>query len=84
LALAAASVPFWFEISSFDECRSWMEKALEVIDRVERASQREMVLQYALGYSLMFAQGMNDRAQAALTRASKLAEHLANLGSDAE
>ncbi len=79
LALAAASVPFWFEISSFDECRSWMEKALEVIDRVERASQREMVLQYALGYSLMFAQGMNDRAQAALTRASKLAEHLANL-----
>jgi hypothetical protein len=27
----------------------------------------------------MFAQGMNDRAQAALTRAGELAEHLANL-----
>ncbi len=79
VALAAASVPLWFEISSFNECRGWMEKALGVIDRVERASQREMVLQYALGYSLMFAQGMNDRAQAALKRAGELAEHLANL-----
>jgi predicted ATPase len=51
VALAAASVPLWFEISSFNECRSWMEKVLGVIDRVERVSQREMVLQYALGYS---------------------------------
>ena len=33
-----------------------------------------MVLQYALGCSLMFAQGMNDRAYAALTKASELAE----------
>ena len=79
VALAAASVPLWFEISSFNECRGWMEKALGAIDRVDRASQREMVLQYALGYSLMFAQGMNDRAQAALKRAGELAEHIANL-----
>ena len=79
VALAAASVPLWFEISSFNECRGWMEKALGVIDRVERASQREMVLQYALGYSLMFAQGMNDRARTALTRADELAEDLSDL-----
>jgi predicted ATPase len=79
VALAAASVPLWFEISSFNECRGWMEKALRVIDRVERASQREMVLQYALGYSLMFAQGMNDRARTTLTRASELAEGVADL-----
>ena len=79
VALAAASVPLWFEISSFNECLGWMEKALAIIDRVERPSQREMVLQYALGYSLMFAQGMNDRARTALTRASELAERLADL-----
>jgi predicted ATPase/DNA-binding winged helix-turn-helix (wHTH) protein len=79
VALAAASVPLWFEISSFNECRGWMEKALGVVDRVERASQREMVLQYALGYSLMFAQGMNDRARTALTRADELAEDLSDL-----
>jgi predicted ATPase/DNA-binding winged helix-turn-helix (wHTH) protein len=79
VALAAASVPLWFEISSFNECRGWMEKVLGVVDRVERVSQREMVLQYALGYSLMFAQGMNDRARAALTRASELAQDLSDL-----
>jgi len=79
VALAAASVPLWFEISSFNECRGWMEKVFGVIDRVERVSQREMVLQYALGYSLMFAQGMNDRARAALTRASELAQDLSDL-----
>jgi len=38
-----------------------------------------MVLQYALGYSLMFARGMNDRARSALARADELAERLANL-----
>jgi len=38
-----------------------------------------MVLQYALGYSLMFAQGMNDRARMALARASELAEGLPHL-----
>jgi predicted ATPase/DNA-binding winged helix-turn-helix (wHTH) protein len=79
VALAAASVPLWFEISSFNECRGWMEKAVAVIDRVERPSQREMVLQYALGYSLMFAQGMNDRARTALTTASELGEDLSDL-----
>jgi tetratricopeptide (TPR) repeat protein len=79
VALAAASVRLWFEISSFNECLGWMEKALAIIDRVERPSQREMVLQYALGYSLMFAQGMNDRARTALTRASELAEDLSDL-----
>jgi tetratricopeptide (TPR) repeat protein len=79
VALAAASVPLWFEISSFHERRGWIEKALGVIDRVEPASQHEMVLQYALGYSLMFAQGMNDRARTALTRADELAEDLSDL-----
>jgi predicted ATPase/DNA-binding winged helix-turn-helix (wHTH) protein len=79
VALAAASVPIWFEMSSFTECRGWMEKALDVLDTIEPASQSEMVLQYALGYSLMFAQGMNDRARSALTRAGELAERLGDL-----
>jgi predicted ATPase/DNA-binding winged helix-turn-helix (wHTH) protein len=79
VALAVASVPIWFETSSFTECRGWMEKALGFLGTVEPASQSEMVLQYALGYSLMFAQGMNDRARSALTRAGELAEGLGDL-----
>jgi predicted ATPase len=78
VALAAASVPIWFEISLLNECRCWMEKVLSVLDAGDRAISREMVLQCGLGYALMFAQGMNDRARAPLTRASELAERLAD------
>jgi len=79
VALAVASVPkIWFEMSLPNECRGWMEKALGVLDVVDRSTNREMILQYALGYSLML-EGMNDRARTALTRASELAERLADL-----
>ena len=78
VALAAASVPIWFEMSLLNECRRWTEKALSVLDAGDRAISREMVLQCGLGYALMFAQGMNARARAALTRASELAERLAD------
>jgi predicted ATPase/DNA-binding winged helix-turn-helix (wHTH) protein len=79
VALAAASVPIWFEMSLLTECRGWMEKALGVLDAADRGTSREMIVQCALGYSLMFAQGMNDRARTALTRANELAEGLADL-----
>ncbi len=61
-----------------NECRGWMEKAVGVLDAVDRSTNTEMVLQYALGYSLML-EGMNDRARTAPTRASELAERLADL-----
>jgi predicted ATPase len=77
VALAAASVPFWFEMSLLNESRGWTEKGLAVLDA--KATKREMVLQYALGYSLMLAQGMNDQARAALKRSSELAECFADL-----
>jgi predicted ATPase len=79
VALAVASVPIWFEMSFFTECRDWMQRAIGVPGSVEPASRSEMVLQYALGYSLMFAQGMNDRARSALTMAGELAERLGDL-----
>ena len=79
MALAAASVPIWLEMSLLTECHGWMRKALGILDAADRGTRREMVLQYALGYSLMFAQGMNDRARTALTRASELDERLSDL-----
>ncbi len=78
VALAAASVPIWFEMSLLTECRGWMEKALGVLDAVDSRPNVEMVLQFSLGTSLMFAQGMNNRAYAALTKASELAERHAD------
>jgi len=79
VALAAAAVPIWFEKSLLIECRGWVEKAVPLLGAVDGGTHREMVLRYAFGYSLMAAQGMNDRARTALTRASELAEHLADL-----
>ncbi|HUO97623.1 MAG TPA: hypothetical protein VMU01_03100, partial [Rhizomicrobium sp.] len=75
VALGAAAVPIWFEMSLLTECCMWTEKALGVLDAAGLGTNQEMVLQYALGCSLMFARGMNDRAYATLTRARELAEH---------
>ena len=77
--LAVASVPIWFELSLFGECLGWMEASLEALEGTDRSPAREMVLRCALGCSLMFAQGTNDRARAALTRSAELAAQLGNL-----
>jgi predicted ATPase len=79
VALAAASVPIWFERSSLTECRGWTEQALKILAVGEWPADTEMVLRYALGYSLMVAQGTNDQARTALTRANELADSLGNL-----
>ena len=78
VALAAASVPIWFELSLLDECRRWMERALGVPKPGDPRPCQEMVLQCGFGYAMMFAQGMNDRARIALTKAKDLAERLAD------
>jgi len=77
--LAVASVPIWFELSLFSECCGWMEASLEALEGPERSPAREMVLRCALGCSLMFAQGTNDRARAELARSAELAAELGNL-----
>jgi predicted ATPase/DNA-binding winged helix-turn-helix (wHTH) protein len=76
VSLAAASAPIWLEMSLLTECHGWMGKALELLDDADRGTRREMVLQTALGLSLLFSQGVSSRARAALTRASEVAESL--------
>jgi tetratricopeptide (TPR) repeat protein len=58
------------------ECLSWTRKALEVLGVQDNGTRWEMVLQCAFGYSLMFTEGLSNTAQAALHRASELAEFL--------
>jgi len=80
VALAAASVPLWFEMSLLTECRVWTNAALAWLDDAAAQSTREeMVLQTAFGLSVMYTQGRTGRARAALTRASELAESFQNL-----
>jgi tetratricopeptide (TPR) repeat protein len=51
-----------------------MGKALDLMDTGGRETHQEMVLQTALGYSLMYTEGPSSRARTALMRASELAE----------
>jgi predicted ATPase/DNA-binding winged helix-turn-helix (wHTH) protein len=74
--LAAASTPVWLGLSLLAECLSWTRKALEVIDAPENGTRWEMVLRCALGYSLMFTEGLSNTVRTALHRARELADGL--------
>jgi len=76
VALAAASAQVWLEMSLLTECHSWMGRALDLLSDADRGTRREMVLQNALGFSLMFTEGASSRVRAALARASELAESI--------
>jgi predicted ATPase len=73
VALAAASAPVWLEMSLLGECQRWAEKAIANLDAVGRGTRDEMVLQAALGFSLMFTTGMTRDAHTALTKTAELA-----------
>jgi len=77
--LATLSLPLWFELSLFGECRGWMQRALDALGPREDAREREMILRNALGYSLLFSQGTNDQARAELTRSAELAAVIGDL-----
>ncbi|MBV8132060.1 MAG: winged helix-turn-helix domain-containing protein [Alphaproteobacteria bacterium] len=74
--LAAASTPVWLGQSLLSECLGWTRTALEVLGPQDNGTRWEMVLQCALGYSLMFTEGLSNTARAALHRARELAESL--------
>ena len=74
VALAAASAQVWLEMSLLTECHSWMGRALDLLSDADRGTRREMGLQNALGFSLMFTEGASSRVRAALARASELAK----------
>jgi len=75
VALAAASATLWIKMSVLTECRGFMEAAIARLDDAGAAATRqEMIVQTALGLSLMYTDGRCSAARAALTRARELAE----------
>jgi predicted ATPase len=75
-ALAAASADLFIEMSLLSECHGWSARALAALDEGKRGSRREMMLQSALGVSLMFTKGNSEQVQVAYTRGLELAETL--------
>jgi predicted ATPase/DNA-binding winged helix-turn-helix (wHTH) protein len=75
VALAAASAPFWLEMSMLTECKRWTEAGLNKLDEAgARSTRHEMVLQNALCTSGILTRGFSDTVRAALARAGELAE----------
>jgi predicted ATPase/DNA-binding winged helix-turn-helix (wHTH) protein len=79
MPLAAVSARVWLEMSLLSECSGWTGKALASLDAADRGTRHEMLLQAALGFSLMATKGLTSEAHAALIRAVELAESLDDL-----
>ena len=74
--LAAWAAPLFIGLSLLEECRSWCERALAVLDDAGRDTRLEMILQEALALSSMYTRGHSDQVRAAIERALVLAETL--------
>ncbi len=73
--LAAVASDFWIAISLVSESGEWAQKALFQLED-EAGSRTEMVLQCALGFALIYTQGMSKRGRDVLIRALSLAKAL--------
>ncbi|HEY2539639.1 MAG TPA: hypothetical protein VGI28_09120 [Stellaceae bacterium] len=74
--LAGTAVPLWLDMSLLTECQAWMEAALGVMHDAPRDPRLEMILQTALGFSLMYTRGAVPDTGAAWKRALELAGQL--------
>jgi predicted ATPase/DNA-binding winged helix-turn-helix (wHTH) protein len=80
IALAVSSAQLFLELSLLTECHRWTHRAIAALGET-RGTQTELILQSALGLSLMFIKGNSDEARAALTRGIALAEQLNDVAS---
>ena len=79
VALTAAAVPLWCQLSLLDECRRCVEQALsQVVPGSNRDAQSEMQLEAALGLSRFHTKGPMREAGAAWARALTIADRLEN------
>ena len=77
VALTAASVPLWVDLSMMAECRRHVERALARLDSVANLDpRREMHLRAGLGVSLNYTTGPVSETEAAWTRTLEVAESL--------
>ncbi len=77
IALTAASVPLWFQLSLMPECRGRVERALASLEPgSSRDARREMQLYAALGASLIQIKGHVPETGVAWTNALRCAEGL--------
>ncbi|WP_407158021.1 ATP-binding protein [Bradyrhizobium sp. STM 3557] len=74
VALAAAAMPLFLEMSLLAQCRAWAELALDAIDGIDRDIRHELDLRAALGLARMWTGGTTESVQSCLLHALRLAE----------
>jgi predicted ATPase len=75
MALTAASVPLWFQLSLMEECRRRVEQTLSLLGPgPNRDARRKMQLYAALGASLLYTKGPVRETGAAWAIALEIAE----------
>jgi predicted ATPase/DNA-binding winged helix-turn-helix (wHTH) protein len=80
VALTTAAVPLWFQLSLLGECRMRVERALSTLAATpDRDTRRELRLQAALGWSLMYTTGSERETATAWATALRLAEALRDI-----
>jgi predicted ATPase/DNA-binding winged helix-turn-helix (wHTH) protein len=77
IALTAAAVPLWTQLSLLEECRGRVERALAALKSMAAPNPRpEMLLQAALANAVLGTAGTVDAVGSAWNRALELAEEL--------
>ena len=76
VALTAAAVPGWMQLSLLEECRGRVEQALAALATVARDARQEMKLLATLGASRLYTRGGVPEVASAWTKALGLAESL--------
>ena len=74
VALAAAAMPLFLEMSLLAECQTWAELALDALDGTDRDIRRELDLHAALGLARMWTGGTTESVESCLLHALRLAE----------
>ena len=72
--LAASAAQFFLELTLLTECYHWTQRALASRRPMPVDDRHEMMLQAALGVSVMFTQGNTEAVRSAFTRSLELAE----------
>ncbi|MBR1119901.1 helix-turn-helix transcriptional regulator [Bradyrhizobium lablabi] len=76
VALAAASIPLFFELSFLAECELWSMRAIEAIGAVSGSERHDLALHAALGSARMLSGQIDEATSTTLWRALALAEKI--------
>lgn len=79
VALAAASMPMFLQLSLLAECQLWARCAIDHLEVVEFNRVYDLGLHAALGLAMMHTRGNTEEVHACFTRALGLAEQIDNV-----